>query len=444
MRIALCFTLLFFSLSASAQGVEADYDKKAPKIQPYRSYMLPAASAHEAQSDKQEAMRYAIPLEGWTQENSAQEAIFSSSFAAPFSWIGREAIISIESASAPYTVKVGGNEVGSNLNSAMPAQFNITDYIENQVDAPITIVMHRDPQSNQLEGWSSGGKPFALGRVVMISQPTMFIRDVQVQTARLSGVLNATVAIIVKSEALNSRSSRINYELLTPKGEYVTRGSVDVNLSMRQEDTIRISAAVPDSLAWNAENPKLYNLNLSTQYRGRTLEYFSFGLGLRSIDVSSSGSLSINGVPQRLKLKEVSSSIDAEQMAKVKSEGYNTIKIAAGEHNHQLYNYADSLGLYVIATAPINSSQSGDNIKRGGNPSNDPARLSEYIERVDAIYNLVKIHPSVVAFSLADNSLNGFNLYESYLYLKNLESQRPIIYPNGGGEWNNDPLKVEL
>ncbi len=443
MRIPLCAALIFASLSSFAQGVEFDKQNES-KIQPYRSYMLPASSAHQAAGDKQEAMRYAIPLDSWSQHNAPGQAVFTSSFAAPFSWIGREAIISVESASAPYTVKVGDREVGTNFNSSMPTQFNITNFIENQTEAPITITMFRSSASNQLEGWSSDSEPFSLGQVIMLSQPTMYIRDVEVQTARLSGVLNATIAIIVKSEALNPRSSRINYELLTPSGEYVTRGGVDLNLSMRQEDTIRISASVPDAQAWSAENPLCYRLNLSTQYRGRTQEYFSFDMGLRSIDMNSRGGLEINGVEQSLKAVEVSSSIELDELSVLKSKGYNTIKVAAGEHNRDIYSFADSIGLYVIATAPINSSQSGDNIKRGGNPSNDPARLSEYIARVDAIYNLVKIHPSVVAFSLADNSLNGFNLYESYLYLKSRESQRPIIYLNGGGEWNNDPLKVEL
>lgn len=443
MRIPLCFTLLFVSFCSFAQEVIEFEEKKESKVQPYRSYMLPASSAHEAQRVGQEAMRYAIPVEGWSQHNAPGQATFSSSFAAPFSWIGREAIISIESASTPYTVKVDGHQVGTNLNAALPAQFNITDFLDNQTEASITVTMFRDSASSQLEGWGSD-KSFVLGPVVMLSQPTMFIRDVEVQTSRLSGVLNATIAVIVKSEALNPRSSRINYELLTPEGEYVTRGGVDVSLSMRQEDTIRISAAVPDQKAWSAENPNLYTLNLSTQYRGRTQENFSFGMGLRSIDMGKDGELSINGVAQTLKAMEVKSSIELDDLSEIKAKGYNTIKVAAGEHNREIYSYADSIGLYVIATAPINSSKSGEDIKRGGNPSNDPARLSEYIARVDAIYNLVKIHPSVIAFSLADNSLNGFNLYESYLYLKGREGQRPIIYLNGGGEWNNDQLKVEF
>ncbi|MFI3265174.1 MAG: glycoside hydrolase family 2 TIM barrel-domain containing protein [Rikenellaceae bacterium] len=443
MRIAILYlSLLFISGSSFAQVADLE-PRRSSNIEPYRSYMLPGVSAEQAASDEQEAMRYAISVDSWSKAGDAQEATFTSSFATPFSWLGRQSIISIESASAPYTLSVGDKVVGSNLNSAMPAQFNITNFIESEVETPITITMYHDAASSTLEAWKSNNT-FTLGKVVMLSQPTMYIRDIQVETTLSSGVLNTTIAVIVKSQALNPRSSRINFDLISPAGNYILRGSTDVNLSMRQEDTVRLFASVPDSLAWSAENPNLYRLNLSTQHRGRHLEYLSFDVGLRSIDINKNGELSINGQPQNLKVAKVNSSIEIETLSELKSKGYNTVKIAAGDHNRAIYNYADSAGLYIITTAPINTSHSGDNILRGGNPTNDPARREEYIERVDAIYNLTKLHPSVLAFSIADTSLNGFNLYESYLYLKDRERQRPIIYLNSEEQWNNDRLKIEM
>lgn len=442
MRIVLYVTLLLASLNSFAQGVDAE-SRSSSNVEPHRSYMLPSSSAQEAASDKSAAMRYAIPVEGWQEHYVGQGSVFSSSFETPFSWIGRQTIISIESASAPYSVEVDGRTVGRCENPSIAAQFNITNYIESEVDTPIEITLNRDASTSSIEGWRTDDR-LTLGRVVMLSQPTMYIRDVTVETTRLSGVLNASVAIVVKSEALNDRTSRINYELLTPQGAYVTRGDAEMTLSMRQEDTIRLFAIIPDSLAWSAENPNLYELNLSTQHRGRHQEYYSFKIGLRSLEQHDRGELLVNGVPQPLKAVEISGWAEIEELIKIKQSGYNAVKIAAGEHNEKLYSYADSLGLYLVATAPINSSQSANTITRGGNPTNDPTRGEEYIERVDAIYNSTKLHPSVIAYAIADSSLNGINLYESYLYLKQREKHRPIIYLDSQGEWNSDRLKMEL
>ena len=74
--------------------------------------------------------------------------------------------------------------------------------------------------------------------------------------------------------------------------------------------------------------------------------------------------------------------------------------------------------------------------------SSDAQRLDAYLDRTQQHYHAVKRHPSIVAFSLARESANGINLYESYLRLKELEPDRPVIYTESGGEWNSDRLDL--
>ena len=74
--------------------------------------------------------------------------------------------------------------------------------------------------------------------------------------------------------------------------------------------------------------------------------------------------------------------------------------------------------------------------------SSDAQRLDAYLDRPQQHYHAVKRHPSIVAFSLARESANGINLYESYLRLKELEPARPVIYTESGGEWNSDRLDL--
>jgi hypothetical protein len=59
-----------------------------------------------------------------------------------------------------------------------------------------------------------------------------------------------------------------------------------------------------------------------------------------------------------------------------------------------------------------------------------------------AMYHTSKNSPSMLIYSLAENSANGYNLYESYLALKAVEPDRPVLYTEGG-EWNSDRLDEE-
>ena len=79
----------------------------------------------------------------------------------------------------------------------------------------------------------------------------------------------------------------------------------------------------------------------------------------------------------------------------------------------------------------------------GGNPSNAPEWQGAYVERTADSYHASKRHPSVIAFSLATQSSNGINLYESYLDMKKSGDSRPFIYPDAAGEWNSDKLDIQ-
>lgn len=99
--------------------------------------------------------------------------------------------------------------------------------------------------------------------------------------------------------------------------------------------------------------------------------------------------------------------------------------------------------MYVIVQAPIDTRSSGESRRIGGNPSNDPEWLGAYVERTADSYHASKRHPSVIAFSLATQSANGINLYESYLDMKKSGDPRPFIYPDAAGEWNSDKLEMQ-
>lgn len=128
----------------------------------------------------------------------------------------------------------------------------------------------------------------------------------------------------------------------------------------------------------------------------------------------------------------------------MEKQGYNLILLPAGGVSGALYDLCDRHGFYVVEQAPINTSRSGMSRRKGGNPTNDPAWQAAYIARIEESYHTTKLHPCVVAFSLAEDSANGINLYEGYLHLKGLEKERPILYPDAGGEWNSDKLRLSV
>ena len=436
MRLILS-VILFFSLCGPLRGHAASpsYSKERP-----RGALIPYPTQQEAWIADYNDNRYLSPLKKWANE----ENTFKTSFTVPFAWTNRQVLLRIDSATAAYEVRVNGRTVGYNHDCSLPAEFNITRAVAEGLNN-LEIILDKPSVTAPLESWRPENEAPALGKVAILSQPTMRIRDITTKTWRTrddnDDTATAEVGVIVKSDALNPRTSRIHYELLTPDGTTAAAGHGDMTLDMRREDTLRFLVRIPDTLQWSPAHPVRYTLRLKTQHEGRYMEFLEEEIGFRTVEMRD-GRPIINGAPAELRICEVNPGITEGEIMTLRIEGYNALQPLPGVVPESLYEICDREGLYVIAQAPIDSRHSGQSRRKGGNPSNDTAWQEAIIERAAESYHTSKRHPSVIAFSLARNSANGICLYEAYLHLKRLGDSRPVIYPEAAGEWDSDPLQL--
>ncbi len=433
MKTTLAIIALFSFTGAWAQPFNSGYGQELPRGNHY-----PAPSWQEATVTDARTNTYFRQLNDWTQEGDR----FTIPFTVPFAWANRQVLIRLESASTDYTVLVNGLEIAYVPDGNTPAEFNVTRQVKegrNQLE----IRLNNPSPIAVLESWKETPAA-AISPACLFSQPTLRIRDVRVKTwhSTEEADYTAEIAIAVKSDALNPRTSRIWYDLFSPTGRKVAAGHGDMTLDMRREDTLRFLTHIPIDSLWSAEQPQRYTLRLKTQREGRYDEYTEYRLGFRSIEMRE-GRMLINDRPVALRVREVSPRIPAAEIAKLREQGYNTLFLQPGIIDPALYEICDTTGIYVIAQAPVDTRRSGESRRKGGNPTNDPAWREAYIERAQNSYHTTKLHPSVIAFSLARHSANGINLYESYLQMKAFDESRPFIYPEAAGEWNSDRLITE-
>ena len=406
-----------------------------------RSKTLPYPTAEEAQAlgSGAVASKYLRPVTGWTRTEEPDATVFTSKYVIPFVWLSRQAILYVDEASGAYEVIINGQKVGYAANAFTPAEFNITKASKEDVNT-ISIRILKDHWSRRMEDFVETREP-RVGETYVISQPTIRVRDVVHNTDvdLKSEYANVEVGLIVKTESLNPKTARIHYELIAPDTTVVTQGYKDVTLGMRGEDTVKFMARIPYVLTWCADMPVRYRLNIKTQIEGRYAEYQSRMIGFRDIDINEEGDFMINGIKTELfyrdfdPLKVTEKDIIAARVLK-----YNALRFKMGAVPQNVYRMSDSLGMYVIAQIPINTSKSGLSRRIGGNPSNDPKWKAAYLDRAETAYRTTCGQASVIGYVMAEESSNGINLYETYLRLKALERKRPILYIEAAGEWNSD------
>lgn len=416
--------------------------------EPPRRHIRPYASVEEAAADAAAALSlqpaknssYIHPVTEFTREESEGRTLFSSTYVYPASWLNRQLLLRVESASAGYTVIVNGVKVEHVTDGTEAAEFNITKVSQQGIN---DLTLRLDSAESGKTLLNNGSTTPGIGRVEVLSQPALRLRDADVRS-RLNEAGDAVVQFLfaVKTDMLNTKESRIIYELTAPDKSTLANGYRDVSLGMRGEDTLAFSVIVPRKWLWSADNPSLLTLTVRNRMNGRNVETVVLPIGVREV-THKDGTLYVNGNEVTLNTATVSGRATLKELQKLKSRGYNAVTVAAGDAAPVLYDICDALGLYVVAQAGIDTSKGSRSMRRGGSASNDPQYTDEYLRRTAAMYHTAKSHPSVVVFSLGHGVTNGINPYEAYMWIKRTGDERPTIYNAAGGEWNSDCIELK-
>ena len=436
MRTILSIIALFSLVQIHAQHIEPAIGREKAGGE---LYIYPTEEL-AAQRNGAENNTYTTHIEKWEQQQNK----FMAHFTMPFAWLNRRVLLHMDSGSAPYTLRVNGREIYRSTDASNVACYNITK-VAKEGRNTVEVELEESSSVAQLEDWRKDNKPYP-GNVRIVCPPMIHIRDVLVATHQNEGneaLGIAQIGIVVKTGALNPRSSKIHYSLLDPQGEEVVHGAQNIQLELRGEDTLYFVGHIPYEQLWTPQRPMQYTLRLKTEYNGRVLEHLDLPLGFRTLSLDAKGNMLLNNQPVELRLKEVQPSMSDAEIDAVRQEGFTIVRLLPGDVRRGLLDYCDKTGLLVIAQAPIDTHKSGLSRKKGGNPSNDPQWKDEFIARAENSFHVTKRHPSVVAFSMAYRSANGINLYETYLNMKQLGDERPVVYFEAEGEWNHDRLLVK-
>lgn len=405
----------------------------------YRNLVVPYASHEEAVSAAGKSP-YVIPLTGWTRDSVPHGIRYSAKFKIHYSWDNRAVIFRIADVSSSFSVAVNGQDVGYSQNGMGRSEFDITsmtvpDYNE------VSVTIYDRAAAHLLQGGRENGRHARFREAAVVSQPTVRIHDVLAATSSDNGYGYIALDVVMESILLNPKEYEVYYELLDPEGSTVAMSQKGLATGMLSRDTVRFVVRVPDPLKWNHESPNLYTLIVGSRNEGRLRECVPFRIGFRTTSYQD-GKLSIDGLTVPLYAVRYAANenetLTADRLERFLTEGYNCIVVDGRPQPDYFYSLCDSLGLYVCDAADINTSAAPQRITVGGNPSNDPRWKDSYIDRIRSMRRSSSIHPSVVMVSPAENSLNGYCLYESYVELKGISPDVPVFYGGAGGEWNND------
>lgn len=422
-------TILALSLGSTTTAQEV-FDLAARQVEPARRRTIPYHRMAEAVKGDASLSRFVAVVEEPTRSDGGSTATFTTHFAQPVAWLNRQIILRIGYASTAYTLYVNGREMGYTPTGVMGCEFNITKACKEGRNE-ISITLDKSLLANKLYAKND----IKIEGIEVFSQPTIRLRDVAVKvTLNQSGEGVAEFAVPVKCDALNRKQMRVHYALRLNDTTVVAEGYREMSLDMRREDTLRFACVVPAKALWSAKHPTLLRLDMESRIDNRIAECISRKVGLRQTTISE-GQLYINN---ELVVANFAEWDAVKSIKEAKKLGFNGIIITLDDAAEKVIAECEAEGLYVAVRTPIDTTLLGDDIRRGGNPSNDPMWNESYLWRNAHALNTTKGYSSVIGHAIAKGKTSGLNIYDSYLMLKSLEPSHLVIYEGAKGEWATD------
>lgn len=387
--------------------------------------------------------------------------VYRRDFTIPYGWDGRDIYLHIAGAKSGVYVYVNGREVGYNEDSKNPAEFLINPYLQSGKNV-LTLKIFRWSTGSYLECqdfWRMSG----IERDVFLwSQPRIAVQDYRIVSTLDDTYRNGLfrLAIDLKNHSGQAKSVSIGYELLDAAGRTAAASEQTLTLKADGPTTATFQKELENVSTWSAEHPNLYKLLLTVKEDGRVTEVIPQNVGFRRIEIKPIDQIAGNGQPytvllfngQPIKLKgvnihehnpETGHYVTEELMRKdfdlMKLNNINTVRLCHYPQDRRFYELCDEYGLYVYDEANIESHGMYYSLRKGGTLGNNPEWLKPHMERTANMYERNKNHPSVTFWSLGNEAGNGYNFYQTYLYLKEKEEMnRPVNYERAQWEWNSD------
>jgi beta-galactosidase/evolved beta-galactosidase subunit alpha len=384
---------------------------------------------------------YPFPIDPPHVPDANPVGCYRRDFALPESWNGNRVYLKFEGVDSAFYVWINGKEAGFSKGSRLPSEFDVTDHLQpgkNTIGVQVFTWSDGSYLEDQDHWWLSG----IFRDVYLTCAPETHIYDYMV-TSRLDssyedGELRISVRIknygrgaaslVLTGELRRLDDGELVCELPGHDAEVGSGGSVDVAME----------AGVKSPRKWTAETPDLYVLLLVLKNaEGDTLEVLRDRVGFRTVEIAD-GRFLVNGKPVMIKGvnrhdhdpdrgKAVSCGSMLHDLRLMKQHNINTVRTAHYPNDPRFLGLCDELGLYVIDETDLECHGFGhtDNPNR---LSDDPEWRDAYVDRMERMVQRDKNRPSVIMWSLGNESGFGRNHVEMARRTREIDSTRPIHY----------------
>ncbi|MCB0891863.1 MAG: hypothetical protein KDB51_08530 [Propionibacteriaceae bacterium] len=337
-------------------------------------------------------------------------------FALPADFAGAASVLlRFDGVESRYRVWLNGVEIGIGSGSRLAQEFDVTHAVRPGENL-LVVRVHQWSAASYLEDQDQWWLPGIFRDVTLLARPAGALDDVWLRTDYHAGRGTISPEIVAADDAY-------------PMTLRVPELGVEVTWHSASEVSGIDAGPVQP---WSAELPRLYDATVAS-----TGETVRLRLGFRTVEIAGDRLL-VNG--ERLVFHGMNRHETHPDRGRVFDEDWaradlllmkrfnvNAIRTSHYPPHPRLLDLADELGLWVILECDLET----HGFEPGGwrdNPSDDPAWREALLDRIERTVERDKNHPSIVLWSLGNESGTGQNLAAMASWVHGRDPGRPVHY----------------
>ncbi len=384
--------------------------------------------------------------------------LYRRTFTIPHDWQDRQIFICFDGVESAFYLWINGQKVGYSQGSRLPAEFDLTPYVQPGENR-MTVMVIRWSDGSYLEDQDHWWMAGIYRDVYLYVIPQVHIYDFFARTELDSDYHDATLKVQAKINFYDQpvpttpqpeiryfdsgpAAYQVAMQLYNASGEPVFAEPVlqPVRVSDWAANTVKLIGQVTNPEKWSAEKPYLYTLVLSLKNaQGATIEAESCKIGFRQVEIKGR-ELLINGQPVLLKGvnrhdhddrrgKAVAFESMLADVKLMKQFNFNAVRTAHYPNDPRWYELCDQYGLYVIDEANIECHSVYNKLP------NDPQWATAFLERGQRMVERDKNHPCIIMWSLGNESGYGPNHDALAGWIRGYDPTRPVHYEGATSQY---------
>lgn len=337
-------------------------------------------------------------------------------------WLQNDTILKFHGVDSAFDVWVNGVHVGYSKVSRLPSEFDISNFV-NEGENDITVRVYKWSDGTYLEDqdmwWLSG----IYRDVELINEPKNAILDCSVNGDLDSDYKNGILEIDITTKEDSSKG----YFKLEKDGKEILDGTF-----VTENKKAYICEVVENVKKWTAETPQLYTLTVKTD-----CHEIKVRVGFRKIDIIDNNFrvnnkvILLNGMNHHDYNPREGRSVTYEQMKSditmMKQYNINAVRCSHYPANEYFYDLCDEYGLYVINEADLEC-HGFEWVENYDWITDDPSWEKAYVDRSVRMVKRDRNHPSIIMWSMGNESSFGCNFRSAAAAIRELDSTRLIHY----------------